>query len=260
MLLLLGADDLVLNALLDLRPLLLPFVLLVLFERLFVEELEYLAQLDKLLELHFDLLECNDHLVLGHVFAAVVAVTHLLLLVLCALDQLIDALVDAFHFITGGTKAVQVLVEGSLMEALLPSGGSKASCWRSHAQARGTGWLLIRARSVSSVLDARALRLATTGSSCLTRDGLVGVDQHVLVVAVSVIPCSKRLLKQSNVVVELVNLPSSHSNLSLALLLHLLKCLRAVLEEIHLEQVVLFKLLEVLPELFLLNRHLIVAI
>ena len=42
------------------------------------------------------------------------------------LDQLIDALVDAFHFVTGGTKAVQVLVEGSLMEALLPSGGSKA--------------------------------------------------------------------------------------------------------------------------------------
>ena len=201
MLLLLSADDLVLYALLDLRPLLLPFVLLVLFERLFVEELEYLAQLDKFLELHFDLLKSNDHLVLGHVFAAVVAVAHLLLLVLCALDQLINTLVDAFHLVTGGTKAVQVLVEGSLMEAFLPSGGSETSCWRSHTHARSTCWLLIRARSVGSVLDACALRLATTGSSCLTRDGLVGVNEHVLVVAESVIPSSKRLLKQSNVVV-----------------------------------------------------------
>lgn len=192
MFLLLGADYLVLNTNVDLRPLFLPFVLLVLFERLFVEELEYLAQLDKLLELHFDLLKCNDHLVLGHVvFAAVVAVAHLLLLVLCALDQLIDALVDAFHFVTGSTKAVQVLVKGSLMEAFLSSGGSETSCWRSHTQARSTRWLLIRARSVGSVLDTGALRLATTCSSCLTRDRLVGVNEHVLIVAVSVIPCSK---------------------------------------------------------------------
>ena len=67
---------------------------------------------------------------------------------------------------------------------------------------------------------------------------------------------------ESGMDVEIID-NTKHSQMAkilILLFLHLFKCLCTVLEEIHLKQVVLFELLEVFPELFLLNWYLIVAV
>ena len=81
-----------------------------------------------------------------------------------------------------------------------------------------------------------------------------------MIVQESVVPRAKRLLQKSYVVVKLLNLLGTHIDLALALLLHLLESLGAVLEEIHFEEVVFLELLEVFPEFLLLNGHFVITV
>ena len=75
---------------------------LTLVKRLRIKEAEYFAHLDEMLELDFDFLEQRD------------PVTHVFLFDLCAIDQLIDSLVDSLDLRVCGTHRAQVLVEDTL--------------------------------------------------------------------------------------------------------------------------------------------------
>ena len=79
--------------------------------------------------------------------------------------------------------------------------------------------------------------------------------EHAFIVIEAVLAALPRDLKLLYVGVKLINLAATCCKRLSALPLHFFECLRVLLEQIHLKQVVLLKFLKVLPKGALVNRH-----
>ena len=107
-----------------------------------------------------------------------------------------------------------------------------------------------------SRFNASTLRFATSFAT-LRRSRfasmLVRVEEHVSVVKESVVTGLKRSAQLGDVIVELCDFCSTSGDIVTTFALHFLQRLVTILEEIHLKEVVLFKLGKVVPQFFLLE-------
>lgn len=189
-----------------------------LLEHIRLKEVEHLALLNKFLELDLDFLEHIDLL-----FDLQAIERDVFLHDGGLLDHLVQRLVDALDLLTGCPNSNHVLVEGGVgdpFHALLNRG-------------------LIQLDNGVLCLRLGPFSIASLGC-CIT---LVLMVQHVPIVSKPVLPQTIRILLKANVVVQLFNFDSFGSDCLLGFFFHFFKCLLAVLQQVHLKQVVLLQLL-----------------